>query len=51
MKVVVLFAVVCIFTLFLPQASAEKEKIGTHVVRRGAKGETLITELPRELFS
>ena len=50
MKVLVLFAAVCIFALVLPQASAEKET-AAHVVKRGGKGETLVTELSRQLFN
>ncbi|KAK2182589.1 hypothetical protein NP493_346g02040 [Ridgeia piscesae] len=37
MKVIVLFNVVCIFALVLPQTSAENEYSGTQVVRRAGK--------------
>jgi len=46
MKVIVLFNVVCIFALVLPQTSAENEYSGTQVVRRAGKGETLIIGAP-----
>ena len=51
MKVLVVFAAVCIFALVLRQTAAETEETAAHVVRRGGKGETSITELRPQLFS